>query len=438
MKAQMDWYSKAGRKMPGEARADGATGTVVIAHPGHLLVAYHAAQALQEAGLLHSFETGYYFKEGRHFGSLLNMLPAALSARLLRQLRRRTHDGLAPAQIGLHPAAEILSVLIARSRLLNRFAGKVIQLRNEYFDAAVGRLVRRAQPRAVICYDSAALKSFEAARDVGALSILDQVVGHIRAGAHILAEEAGLHPEFADTMGEIGSHWAIERCSREAGAADKVLAASEYVRDTLVANGVALSRIALCPYGVDVERFRPGRASGARPFRFLFVGQIGQRKGIKYLLEAFKAAQLADAELVLMGGIAGSGEGLRQYEGLFRHVRHVPYSELPAYYRSADVFVYPSLHEGSALAIYEALASGLPVITTHNSGSVVRDGVEGYIVPIRDADALREKMTQLHRDGKLRKEMSERARLRAESHTWRFYRQRLAGIVRESMMEKLP
>lgn len=412
---------------------DGASGNVMISHPGHLQLAYQAALALQEAGLLQSFEAGYYFKEGKHFRRMLNWLPAHQSARLLRQLRRRTHDGLASERIILHPAAEIISVLLARSRLLNRFSGKAVQLRNEWFDAAVGRKVRRMRPRAVICYDSAALKTFAAAREVGALRILDQVIGHIRSGAAILAEEARLHPEFADTMGEVGSAWARERCSREALVADKVLAASEYVRDTLLANGVEASRIVLCPYGVDVERFRPANDTGIRPFRFLFVGQIGQRKGIKYLLEAFKGLALADAELVLMGSVAGSGEGLKPYRELFRHVRHVPYSELPAYYRTSDVFVYPSLHEGSALAIYEALASGLPVITTHNSGSVVRDGIEGYIVPIRDVEALKERMVQLYRDRELRTNMGVQARARAMAFTWEAYRRRLAAIVRDGI-----
>ncbi|HZW23950.1 MAG TPA: glycosyltransferase family 4 protein [Gallionella sp.] len=408
--------------------------SVMVSHPGHLLVAYQAALALQEAGLLHAFETGFYYKDGHWPRRLLDSLPAAMAARVLRQLRRRTHEGLDLRRIRRHPVAEMMSVSIARSRLLSRFASKAMQLRNEYFDAVVGRVVRREHPSAVICYDSCALKTFRAARETGVLCILDQVVGHIRSGAEILSEEARLHPEFADTMGEFASEWVAERCSAEAGMADRVLAASEYVRDTLVAYGVPAARIALCPYGVDVDRFRPASRGEPHPFRILFVGQIGQRKGVKYLLEAFRELDLSDAELVLMGSVAGSGEGLKRYEGSFRHVCHVPYNELPDYYRTADIFVYPSLHEGSALAIYEALASGLPVITTHNSGSVVRNGVEGFIVPIRDVQALRDKILLLYRDKALREQMSVRARARAETYTWQAYRQRLAGIVSKEIL----
>lgn len=313
-----------------------------------------------------------------------------------------------------------------------------MHLRNEYFDAAIGRVVRKLRPRAVICYDSSALKTFKAAREVGTLCILDQVVGHIKTGESILSEERLLHPEFADTIPDSAARWALERCSTEAIVADMVIAASEYVRDSLIMNGVSPSRIVLCPYGVDTERFRPAEKVDDHSFKILFVGQLSQRKGIKYLLEAFKDINLEKAELVLMGGVGGSGAGLKSYEGLFKHISHVPYSELPQYYQSADIFVYPSLHEGSVLAIYEALASGLPVVTTPNSGSVVRDGVEGFIVPIRDIEALKEKILLLYQNKDLRDRMGQHARKRAESFTWQAYRQRLGALVQNFIRENKP
>lgn len=411
---------------------------VVISHPGHVLVAYQFALGLQEAGLLDCFETGFYYKDSRFSRILLSMLPQQVAARLLRQLRRRTHEGLASQRVRTHPVAEIIFVLFARLPALNGLAEKIMHLRNEYFDAAVGRVVRKLRPRAVICYDSCALKTFEAAREVGTLCILDQVVGHIKTGASILSEERQLHPEFADSIPDSAAGWALERCTTEVIVADMVIAASEYVRDSLIMNGVSPSRIALCPYGVDTERFRPVEKVDDRPFQILFVGQLSQRKGIKYLLEAVKDLHLEKAELVLMGGVSGSGEGLKPYAGLFRHIRVVPYSELPQYYQSADIFVYPSLHEGSALAIYEALASGLPVITTPNSGSVVRDGVEGFIVPIRDIEALKEKILLLYQNKDIRDQMSLQARKSAESFTWKVYRQRLGAIVQNFIQENKP
>jgi len=159
------------------------------------------------------------------------------------------------------------------------------------------------------------------------------------------------------------------------------------------------------------------------------VGQLSQRKGIKYLLEAFRNLRLPGAELVLVGNVAGSGKGLLHYRDMFQHVPNVPHSEVHQWFEQADIFVYPSLHEGSPLAIYEALACGLPVITTPNSGSVVQDGIQGYVVPIRDVERLKEKILLLYENRELCQQMSRKARLRAEEFTWAAYRRRLAHVL---------
>jgi glycosyltransferase involved in cell wall biosynthesis len=93
------------------------------------------------------------------------------------------------------------------------------------------------------------------------------------------------------------------------------------------------------------------------------------------------------------------------------------------------VFVYPSLHEGSALAIFEGMATGLPVITTLNSGSMVRDGIEGKIVPIRSVDAIAEAILTLKTDADLRGALGRAARVRALGFTWGHYRDRLGPLL---------
>ena len=120
---------------------------------------------------------------------------------------------------------------------------------------------------------------------------------------------------------------------------------------------------------------------------------------------------------------------------LFHHVPNVPYHQVHNLYKRADIFVYPSLHEGSALAIYEALASGLPVITTANAGSVVRDGEEGYIVPIRDLEALMDRILRLHRDREPLDSPGCKARARAECHIWEHYGRRLDRLVQRFIAE---
>lgn len=252
----------------------------------------------------------------------------------------------------------------------------------------------------------------------------------------LFREEVELHPDFADSLPTQVPDWLIERCGQEALLADCILAPSDYVRQSLVANGVEPSRIVLVPYGAELERFQPCWKREDTIFRVLFVGQLSQRKGIKYLLEAFKQLCLPDVELVLVGGVVGSGKGLSRYRESFTHIGNVPHHEVHSYFQQADIFVYPSLDEGSALAIHEALASGLPVVTTPNSGSVVRDGIEGYIVPIRDVEALKEKMLLFYENKELREEMGRRARKRAEGFSWTAYRRRLGYLLSKLLEAK--
>jgi glycosyltransferase involved in cell wall biosynthesis len=233
----------------------------------------------------------------------------------------------------------------------------------------------------------------------------------------------------------------VEGARREALEADFILAPSAYVESTLREIGVRPERILVLPYGVRADRFAPAQGNPRKehPFRILYVGQISQRKGLAYLLEAVRRLGRGDVELLLVGSIVGSGAGLRPYAGRFRHLANRPHSELPEIYRSADLFVYPSLHEGSAQAIMEAMACGLPAIVTPNSGSLVRDGIEGRLVPIRDVDALAGAIEELYADRERLRAFGAAARQRAEAHDWNNYAARfaelLAGVAGSSLAQ---
>ena len=401
---------------------------VILAHPG-TQYSYETAFALQEAGLLQCYMTGFYFKPENSLGRALRLLPNGRGTELEREFRRRFKPELAPQNVRTYPAAELIYVVSSRLRPLRPFSEAILRWRNKCFDGWVAKRIARERPKAVVCYDSCAQRTFEGAKSLGTLCVLDQSIGHICTGLQLLREEAKLHPDFADSLPTKVPEWLIERCSQEALLADCVLSPSEYVRHSLIANGVEPARIAALPFGVDPERFQPPPERTEKTFRVLFVGQLSQRKGIKYLLEAFRNLRLPSAELVLVGNVAGSGKGLLRYRDMFQHIPNVPRAEVHHWFERADVFVYPSLHEGSALAIYEALACGLPIITTPNSGSMVQDGIQGYIVPIRDVERLKEKILLLYENRELRQEMSRRARLRAEEFTWAAYRQRRGSIL---------
>lgn len=400
---------------------------VLVHHPGTNHLAYELVAGLQEGGYSADFHTGFFYRPGGALARALAALPARLRGRIERELRRRSHPGIDPARVRLRPGPELANIALARWGVAPDRLARVVGRRNEALDRAVARAVRRERPHVVVGHDGSALHSARAAKEIGAVAVLNQVVGHVAAAHALFAEEAQRAPAFAETMVRVPD-WIVARLEAEIREADRILVPSDYVRQTILACGAAPERIDVLPYGVDVERFRPAAAPARAGFRVLFVGHLSQRKGLLYLLEAMRRLDLPGAELVLVGKMIGRESALAPYGRWFRHVPHVPYHEVHTLFQQADIFVYPSLHEGSAFATYEALASGLPVVTTLNAGSVVRDGVEGFVVPIRDVEALMAKIELLYRDPALRAEMGRRARARALAFTWAHYRARLNAI----------
>lgn len=409
------------------------SGRVLIAHPG-TQHSYETAVAVEEAGLLGQFVTGVYYKPdniGVKVGRLLGLAEG--------QLRRRHHDRLADGLVRQSPLGEIAQLTATRVGPLSKYVPQIIRWRNDRFDRMVARLVARALPAAVVGYDACALHTFRRAAKCGVFRVLDQTTAHWGALHDLTRDEAERHPEFADARPFDMPDWWLEQRVTEIGLADVIVAGSEYVKSTLVRAGVSALQVAVIPYGVDIGRFRPpDKMPRGATCRVLYVGQLSQLKGTRYLLEAVKRLQLPELELCLVGGIACTESALTRYRDHFKHIPRVPHSEVRKYYQQADLFVHPSLHEGSALAIYEALASGLPVITTPNTGSVVRDGVEGFVVPIRDVAALQEKIELLCRNSELRRSMGAAARARAESFTWAAYRRKFGTLLHNLLDQRAP
>jgi glycosyltransferase involved in cell wall biosynthesis len=262
------------------------------------------------------------------------------------------------------------------------------------------------------------------------------------AGATIVVERASSHPAFQDRLlREEHTRWGLihaqpravlRQAVKELELADYVLIPSDFVRRSFLEAGFAPGRLLQLPFGVDTVRFQPPGSNPPpdRPFRVLFVGQLGLQKGVLYLLAAWERLAWPDAQLWLAGRPQRQLAPLLQRYGQLPGVRmlgHVPEPE--QLYPQADVFAFPSLQEGSALVTYEALACGLPVITTPNAGSVIQDGLEGHLVPVRDADSLAGKLEELRSRPELRREMGRASRRLAEKHTWELYGDRLAEAL---------
>ncbi len=217
--------------------------------------------------------------------------------------------------------------------------------------------------------------------------------------------------------------------------ADRIICASEFVRQGLISQGMAPAKIQVVPYGVDINRYSgPKEAwNGKRPLRVLFVGGVTIRKGVQYLYEALRILGHPLIETRLVGPVSLSEMAKIKMGKVAELTGQVPRSEIAQHYQWADLFVFPSICEGSATVCYEALASSLPVITTPNAGSVVRDGIDGFIVPIRNPEALAVKIDLLARDPALLYQMSQNAQARARDFGWNIYGKRLVNALVSSI-----
>lgn len=303
-------------------------------------------------------------------------------------------------------------------------SGLLDHVTNLVFDAWVAQIL----PHGNIFHgwNGACLRSLRQAKRRGMITIVERASSHPNTQRCLLEEEYqrwGIRRKLPT--------WNYECTLSELEEADYITIPSSFVRTSMLAEGVSADRLIEIPFGVDLDRFRPTARQPATRFRVAFAGQVSIRKGIPYLLEAWRQLGWTDAELWLIGRTTAD------FAAIYRRWEHLGNVQLPGHSRDlasllqqVDVFVFPTIEEGSALVTYEALASGLPVITTPNAGSVVRDGIDGFIVPIRDVVALCERLQIIRSDPDLRQRMSKSARERAAQYPWARYQSSLVENYR--------
>ncbi|WP_338441293.1 glycosyltransferase family 4 protein [Synechococcus elongatus IITB4] len=208
---------------------------------------------------------------------------------------------------------------------------------------------------------------------------------------------------------------------------DQVLVPSQFCLDTAVFLGCHIEKIRVVPYGLSEEWFH--LQAEPKLGRILCVGRPSLLKGTHILAEACRLLQ--QKSLSFECRVAGPPQ-VDINHSLFEgptYIGQVPRSQVREEFRQADVFVLPTLADSFGLVHLEAMACGVPVITTPHCGSVVRDGIDGFIVPIRDATALADRLEQLLSDRSLRDRMGAAARDRAREFTWARYGDRLLAAL---------
>jgi alpha-maltose-1-phosphate synthase len=253
-------------------------------------------------------------------------------------------------------------------------------------------------------YNGSGLDSARWFRRNGGIAVVEAVNSHVLVQEQIMAEEHR----------SLGLSWRpfhpreVRRRVAEVEEADYVLLPSTFVARSFLAKGIPSHRLLRVPYplqtipGVVVSL--PEALNNDGVFRILYVGSISVRKGLRYLIEAFRRFEFPKKELWIVGPIANpSGlEGVSLPEGI-KFFGSLKGDALREVYVRATVFCLPSIEDGFGLVLIEALSYGLPVIATENTGieDLLADGKGGMVVPIRDAGAINDWFIRLAEDASL-------------------------------------
>jgi starch synthase len=410
---------------------------VLLTHMGGNQNVRNALAALKEAELLDRFHTSVYWDANY---TINKWLPSSVRS----ELNRRSYPQVARRDVCVTPVREVARVLARRLGLTlltdSHRAPLSVARVCESFDLATARAVQRRRPKAVYAYEGVALHTFRAARRQGTTCIYELPCGYWYYDIELLREEAALRPEYADTI-PILSHSAdfLKDRDEELELADHIIFPSDHVRRTLRRAPISAEKFYKVPYGTD-ESKGPTRVLGssrARKLRVLYVGALTQRKGIGYLLDAVKILG-SSVEFTMVGPRNGQSACIDAAVREHRWIPSIPHNAVLDEMAQNDVFVMPSLSEGLALVILEALSRGLPVITTTSSGAeeIIRDGQDGFFVPIRSAEAIAQKLELLNQDRDLLDHMSASAVERAREFTWQAYRSLLATTLTQILANR--
>ncbi len=422
---------------------------ILLSHPTGNEFVRQALIAFEEAGMLGEFWTTLNWDTN---GLVHRLLPKELR----QLLARRSYPASVQSRIHTVPFREAVR--------LTTGAFDLDSVSSQLDKKVAARLRKIDHCDIVYAYEDSALETFQAATERGIPRVYDLPIGYWRTAQRIFAEEKEREPEWAVTLtGTKDSAEKLARKDEELGLAQHVIVASTFtkntladfdhdtrltlstslpagethVRSTAVREGKRLV-IDVIPYGAPVP-VSPQIRKPAGRLKVLFAGSLGQRKGLSYLLSAIGMLKNS-VDLTLLGRKAASDcQPLDAAVRKYRWIPTLPHNRVLQEMHEHDLLVFPSLFEGFGLVILEAMAQGTPVITTdHTAGpDIIENGVDGFIVPIRSAEAIAEKIDILAGDSARLMTMKSAAQQKAAANPWKIYRQRLVEMAREVIAGKM-
>ena len=398
----------------------------VLLHPTGNRNVRAVLASLAAAGILEEFATTIATNPTAPW---LKLLPVGIRQELLR----RTFP-IPAKQIRTAPGLEIARLALGKLGLQRHTSHELGWASTDAVYQRLDQLVARRLPQlaqarhiaAVYAYEDGALATFTQAKKLGIKCVYDLPIAYWETARHLLLEEAERLPAWAATLGGgiLDSPAKLARKTRELELADVVVGPGEFVLNSLPA-WARHKQLIMAPFGSPAS----GAAKEAtkeeanRPLRVLFAGSMGQRKGLGDLFAAMRLLNRPDIELVVMGSLSAPMDFYRRELPSFIHAPSRPHEQVLALMRSCDVFCLPSIVEGRALVMQEAMSQGLPLLITPNTGGsdLIQPGKTGFLLPIRSPEAIADRLTWLLEHRAELPAMRFYAQQHAARYTWEDY-----------------
>jgi glycosyltransferase involved in cell wall biosynthesis len=398
--------------------------SVAIGHPTGNPNAFNAALAYWENEVLEAFCLPWL--PAGALLSVLRIVPGIHS--LVDRLERRTFEPLRKAplrQDRLRECCRLASRWLSPGRETERRCSAEVSI---WIERTLCATIAGERVRAVHVYEDCVGKVFEVAKTLGRARILEMPTCHAAYKQRVNSVIAQSYREWLPDNGQQGfSAERIQQKRAEIAGADLVMVASEFAAATIREEHPEV-KFGFAPYGVDLHFWRPRKAATdcKSPLRVVFVGQVTPAKGVPHLIEAWRRADLFDAELCLVGnwGLSESAAAFFPKNVTWKGARGP--REVRDEYQRADLMVFPSYYEGFGLVILEAMACGLPVICSRSTaGPELLTDACGWLYEPGDVDRLADLLQRAVADRERLQAMGRKARERAEEFSWSAYRQRL-------------
>lgn len=350
-------------------------------------------------GVFHHFELARELERRGHLELIYSTFP----------WQRLKREGLPHSKVQTFPWFHVPEILLQRRGIRSQWLYDQLGYTNALaFDEWTLRRIPACD--AFIAISGAGLKTGRLVQQRGGKFICDRGSTHIRYRAELIEEE---HLRWGVTEGSKDDPRDLAREEAIYDTADALTIPSTYSRRTYIDRGVPPEKIHMLPYGVLLDRFQKVADPPSDRFEVIYVGRISLPKGFQYLLQAFANLRIPNKHLTVVGGVVPQMRGVLEKlpQDSVTFTGPIPQAQLKEWMSRSHVMVMPSLDDGFGMVMNQAMACGCPVIATTNTGAedLFTEGVEGFVVPIRDPAAMTDRMQRLAEDPALQQRMSEAA-----------------------------